>query len=130
MKNMCGINRYRPPLGCGNITPPFPGRWPGLRNDAPLALRPNGPHIPQPSPAGGVGGAEHSGGPTARDKTTEAIGVMDRGLSAKVRRRYATQETDWGPVAWVKTHNLRKVAPRLLKTPAGAFAVALATIRR
>ena len=64
----------------------FPGRWPGLRNDGPLGLggrvgrnvrsqitnvgenpsgRPrsaNGAHIPQPSPAGWVIGAQKSGG--------------------------------------------------------------------
>jgi len=32
-------------------------------NFAPLALRPNGPHIPQPGPAGWVYTANNSGGP-------------------------------------------------------------------
>jgi len=61
----------------------YPGRWPGPRNRAPLALRPNGPQVPQPSPAGWVDGAENSGGPSARDKTTDGIGIAYAGIAPR-----------------------------------------------
>lgn len=45
MKNMCGIETYRAPLGRMIRLADYPARWAGLRDGAPLALVfwPNGP---------------------------------------------------------------------------------------
>ena len=92
MKNMCGINDYRAPLGRrklfvagyparypGFLCVAYPGRCPGLRDDAPLALglRPNGPIFL--SPAQRAGFKAHRAGLLSRQKS--------RGLKGRDRRR-------------------------------------------
>ncbi len=73
MKNMCGINDYRAPLGRRKLFvaryPAYPGRCPGLRDDAPLALglRPNGPIFL--SPAQRAGFKAHRAGLLSRQKS-------------------------------------------------------------
>ena len=73
MKNMCGINDYRAPLGRRKLFvaryPAYPGRYPGLRDDAPLALglRPNGPIFL--SPAQRAGFKAHRAGLLSRQKS-------------------------------------------------------------
>ena len=82
MKNMCGINDYRAPLGRrklfvagyparypGFLCVAYPGRCPGLRDDAPLALglRPNGPIFLSPAHRAGLLFRQKSRGLKGRD---------------------------------------------------------------
>ena len=73
MKNMCGINDYRAPLGRRKLFvagyPAYPGRCPGLRDDAPLALglRPNGPIFLSPAHRAGLLFRQKSRGLKGRD---------------------------------------------------------------
>ena len=74
MKNMCGINDYRAPLGRSKLFvaryPAYPGRYPGLRDDAPLALglRPNGPIFLSPAHRAGLLFRQKSRGLKGRDR--------------------------------------------------------------
>ena len=73
MKNMYGINNYRAPLGRTNVfvavNLAYPGRCPGLRDDAPLALglRPNGPIFLSPAHRAGLLSRQKSRGLKGRD---------------------------------------------------------------
>jgi len=71
MKNMCGIDPYRAPLGRINVSVErYPARWAGLRDYAPLALgqRPNGSPFLSPAQRAGLSFTQTSRGLKGRDK--------------------------------------------------------------
>jgi len=82
MKNMCGINRHRAPLGRRHVWGAVnPGRWPGLRDGGPLGLKGSAIGAPYFGAADLYEFANQPEcfGPTGRDSSAQPSGLGVRG---------------------------------------------------